>query len=696
MPRSILEIRKANGGLGNLSDEDIVQNTYSDFSSYYKSQDEYAKAIGYGGAGRGLTSSRISAGVDDYQSNLYGVVGAVSRAAGAPAGVAEWADRGRDRNKQAAGYAQQRSKELGGVDDWREIDGVGSAANYLGGLAAQSLPYAGEAIVGGLTGGAGFAGTAARMGLTGAAARTAARTAGATVASYPSAVGDILSNQRDQNGGEDLGMAAAGGVPYALLNAGLGVEGRLAQGALARNSVRALDDLQGVGGYAARTAATAGKVALGEGASETGQELINQRFGRMAVDDNETLFNPEANKRYVDSFVGGAALGGAFGTIGGGRRSQGFAPTQPGASEDLLATQQESPLPAKPGLPQLGFSGYDTGVGEIVAMADGSAMLRSDYNKMIRGEQLSDGSMPYIEPLSSEMFVPRGERYQHDPDNGVPYETPETPEGTGIRPSQLQMPVGAPGAQTDAFNPPLMEGPNDVSRPAAPEAPFALQPPGNMQDGNQRELNLQPPMPGPQAPQLPRGNQKGITQQMPFSGNTRSPQGQVLQGFVDSLAEEGYLDEGSYVQVATLIAQGKFAMVQKAVNEAVKNKAAAEKMVEQAAKIAEKQIAAEESANASTPATPTAPSAPAAAPNGRNRRAPNTGAVAGAVQPAAPAAPVVQPGQQGRPAVPAGGQPVPPVAATPAAQKPEVDPALIELRKRQSVLTSIRNCLAGT
>ena len=73
MPRSILEIRKANGGLGNLSDEDIVQNTYSDFSSYYKSQDEYAKAIGYAdNSDSGLTftyTARTSfASADAYRS----------------------------------------------------------------------------------------------------------------------------------------------------------------------------------------------------------------------------------------------------------------------------------------------------------------------------------------------------------------------------------------------------------------------------------------------------------------------------------------------------------------------------------------------------------------------------------------------------------------------------------------------------
>lgn len=302
---TIKELRAAAGGLSNLTDEDIIGATFPQYQQYYSSVDDFAKAVGYGGAGRGLAGSRISAGVDNYQANMFGLGGAVARKAGLD-GVASFMDQGRERNEQSAQYAQQRARDLGGIDDFRDVDGVGSGLNYLGGLAAQSLPYLGEAVVGGITGGASLAGTAARVGL----GRGAARTAGAVGASYPSAVGDILSAQRD-SGGEDLGSAALGGVPYAALNA-LGVEGMVARG------LRPL--ATGQGGIARRMATGAGVTALGEGVGETGQELVNQSFGRMAVDPNETLFNDEANKRYLDSFVGGAALGGVFGGAGGIRR----------------------------------------------------------------------------------------------------------------------------------------------------------------------------------------------------------------------------------------------------------------------------------------------------------------------------------------------------------------------------------------
>jgi hypothetical protein len=314
---SIKELREAAGGLSNLTDEEIIGATFPSYQQYYGSVDDFAKAVGYGGAGRGLAGSRISAGVDNYQANMYGLGGAVARKTGLD-GVALWMDRGRERNEQSAQYAQERARDLGGIEDWREVDGVRSGANYLGGLAAQSLPYLGEAVAGGLAARGLMTGTrAALRGATNAEELTAAsrrlgagQTAGAVGASYPSAVGDILSAQRD-SGGEDLGSAALGGVLYAGANA-LGVEGLVARG------FRPL--ATGQGGLTRRVATGAGVTALGEGIGETGQELVNQSFGRMAVDPNETLFNEEANKRYLDSFVGGAALGGVFGGAGGIRR----------------------------------------------------------------------------------------------------------------------------------------------------------------------------------------------------------------------------------------------------------------------------------------------------------------------------------------------------------------------------------------
>jgi hypothetical protein len=358
MPRSIAEIRKANGGLENLTDEDILQSTFQQYKSYYPSLDAYAAEVGYGGAGRSLTGSRISAGIDQYQANLQGLGGAVSRAVGAE-GLAAGFDRSRTANEAAAAYAAQQARDLGGVEDWRDVTGVGSALNYAGGLAAQSLPYLGEAVAGGLTGGLTLAGTAARVGL----GRAAAATAGAVGASYPSAVGDILSAQREA-GGENLGAAALGGVPYAALNA-VGIEGMAARG------LRPL--IRGEAGVARRMATGAAEGVVGEGLGETGQEVVNQYAGRMAVDPNETLFNEAANKRYLDSFVGGATLGGLMGGVGGIR-----APRQETGPVDL--TQPEAPEAQKP---TLGLQ-YSPLAGTPIVFPDGSVALNGEQEMLAR------------------------------------------------------------------------------------------------------------------------------------------------------------------------------------------------------------------------------------------------------------------------------------------------------------------------
>ena len=117
MPRSIADIRKANGGLENLTDEDILQNTFQTYKSYYPSIDAYASEIGYSGAGRGLAGSRVSAGIDQYQANLLGLGSAVARKIGAgdtaaafDAGVFVCPDR-MSRTELAVGHATQPATE---------------------------------------------------------------------------------------------------------------------------------------------------------------------------------------------------------------------------------------------------------------------------------------------------------------------------------------------------------------------------------------------------------------------------------------------------------------------------------------------------------------------------------------------------------------------------------------------------------
>lgn len=318
-----------------------------------------ANRLGYDGGTSTLTRERLSGAVDNYQSGLYETGAAVAGALGLE-GARKFAERKAADNRFQADVAGARAKQLGGVDSYEDVDGVSSGLNYLGGLAAQSLPYAAEALVGGFAGRIGATGlkAAALAGRTAGAteeavrAGTAAQRAldlrsmgGATVASYPSSMGDVLGNQREQietSGGEmDYGSAAVGAVPYSLLNGALGINSLAARGRLARVGTDMLDGMQGFKGGAARMGATVGKTMLEEGSSELGQEGVNQYFGRMAVDPNEEFLTDGSRKRFAESFVGGAALGGAFGSIGGHRRSEGYKPTNTNVPDPDQTTPRE-------------------------------------------------------------------------------------------------------------------------------------------------------------------------------------------------------------------------------------------------------------------------------------------------------------------------------------------------------------------
>lgn len=233
------------------------------------------------------------------------------------------------------------------------VTGDGSLTDWLAYNLGQSAPYVAEMLAGGVAGGlargaaTGLARgvgsgmlerqTAQRLGTQEAlteALRAAeaqalkdvstriAAGAGGVAASYPSSVGDILGNQ-EAAGGQDVAAALAGGVPYALLTL-LGGEGaalRAATGGLGRGAswIKALPGaMVKAGGQ--------------EGVGETAQEIINQSFGRMAVNPNETLTSGDAMDRYAESFMAGMGLGGV---MGGGAHV--FAKPELGTKEEIAA-----------------------------------------------------------------------------------------------------------------------------------------------------------------------------------------------------------------------------------------------------------------------------------------------------------------------------------------------------------------------
>jgi hypothetical protein len=274
--------------------------------------DEYAQLFGRD-PNRGTTETgnveagwgtRFGASVDRAQAGLYGI----AEAAGIPGAGA------RRRENQVIGEANARvaGENADIPDSFRDVTGVRSGLRYLGGLAVDSAPQMAAMLAAGAVGGLPAAGAVG----------------------YAGAVGDVLQNQREQSGMTNGGAAALYGIPYAAVDTLTGVGGHMARGTLARGAVRALDDIRGARGGLARAGATVLKEGAVEGAGESFQEVMNQA-GRMAVDPNETLFNPEANERYLESFVGGAALGGAMGGVTGWRRSR--APVTPDNPKDLLA-----------------------------------------------------------------------------------------------------------------------------------------------------------------------------------------------------------------------------------------------------------------------------------------------------------------------------------------------------------------------
>ena len=281
---------------------------------------------------KSVSSNRFSAAIDQYQAGFLGAGEAVTGALGFT-GAEESLRERRIQNEQAAERSLSQAREQGAVESYRDVKDLSSAGSYVAGLAIQSAPYAAEALVGGLGARALMGGTRAALSaaVTGgdvigeAAARqtlTRGSQVGAAAASYPSAVGDVLQNQRDQTGTTDLKSAAGLAIPYAALNV-IGVEGALAKGSLFRSAGSLLDDVSGVKGGVTRAAVTGAKTGAAESFSETAQEGLNQ-LGRMAVDPNEKFLTPESIERFKESAVGGFVLGGAAGSLGGGwRRSEG-------------------------------------------------------------------------------------------------------------------------------------------------------------------------------------------------------------------------------------------------------------------------------------------------------------------------------------------------------------------------------------
>lgn len=336
---SIADLRSALGAFANdKNDEQLLQLAST---AAGVSPGRIASEYGYKPTASGIAGLRTGASIDRYQAGLYGLGEAITGA--------DVFRRGREANEFEANVASERARAQGAIESFEDVKGISDLPSYVGGLAIGSAPYMAEALGGGLAARGLMSGTRAALGTARAAgdvnaaaqatrALRTGQTLGGVAAGYPSAVGDILQAQREQADGQiNLGAAAALGVPYSALNA-LGLEGALARQQGFRSGIRALDDLSGLRGGAARVAATGLTTGLVEGGTETLQEMTSQ-LGRMAVDPNEQFFSDAALGRYKESAIGGAFLGGTIGAVaGGGRRSEGYQP--PTQERDLTLTAE--------------------------------------------------------------------------------------------------------------------------------------------------------------------------------------------------------------------------------------------------------------------------------------------------------------------------------------------------------------------
>lgn len=386
---TIKQIREANGGLDNLTDFEIAQHQHQQYKAYVPDFNRFAQMVGVDTGTK--WGNRLGASIDSAQASLAGV--------GESALDIEGLRGVRLKNSLDARNSRQFARSQGAIMESGQVDGVGSALEYVGGLAVDTAPQMLSTL------GAGALGTLAAGPVGGAAA--------AGSVGYSFALGDILENQREQTGGRtDIGSAAALAVPYALADTFTGAGGtllKLSKGTLPKAGLnlldKTLDGVQGIKGAALRTGVNVGKASLAEGAGETFQEGMNQ-LGRMAVDPNETFLNDRSAEAFKESFIGGAALGGAIGGAAGGwRRSEGYKPPiDENGGVNLLNGQPLNPLVPQPAGPQLGYD-PTAGNDRLITFPDGTTAFPEDVPE--RRAQLAAQDHPgFVERTAEYPEVP--------------------------------------------------------------------------------------------------------------------------------------------------------------------------------------------------------------------------------------------------------------------------------------------------
>lgn len=532
------------------------------------------------GKDRGAFAAGLSSGVDDLQGVGYSALAAGADATGLR-GARDYLNRRADMN--------QVESQLNGRPDLEQIESVydkpsqylpyasyqvaKQVPNIVGAVAAGLLapevavPAAmvrGAAILPRVVGGGGMAARVAEAALTGGSefgARRAALEAGQTFGrqvvgggafNYGQSVGSLYQAAAD-GGNPDAGAASlAGGVPYALTETlpEAMLVGRIGHGA----------------GFTGSMPTRMAKAGLTQGAAGASSELMQNE---MEMAYNGHVSPEQALSQRLNSGVAGGLVESIMGLPGGirGTRRMPLKSVDQGSTDLLtgrdpleLSTYGQADGPAY-GQPQ-----PDAQQRMALAMPGQHPLFNPDGSPTYGADPSFSDTNP-LRPMEADYTTAPGAAPMRQP--GMDYQTIVDTRGLALAPRMDD------GRTIDLFSG------EPTHAPAAPADQLELTHP-DASVARQLEMHLEQAPPAPTEPALPQGGQRGTTGQLQFSANTKSPKGQVMQGMADSLAADGHLDDGSHQQASTLIAQGKFAAAKKLIDDAAKNRDAADDAVQQA------------------------------------------------------------------------------------------------------------------
>jgi hypothetical protein len=237
------------------------------------------------------------AGIRSGIENLKGDVGAL----GAGLGI-------------EGGEAYARAQAAKAAELYQQPKFTEAPVDYVTGMLGQSLPYIAAPLA--------AAGAAATLPLTGVAA-TAAGLGAAGLASATQFTGSNLARQLDEGRTTDtleLGNAALAAIPQAALDTlslkllpGIGRIFGTAGKELTEDGAQAAARAvlaRGTGNLVKQYGGAVLKTAGIEGLTETGQQVLERAQAELE------MLDPEARGEYLDSFIGGALLGGTLAVPG--------------------------------------------------------------------------------------------------------------------------------------------------------------------------------------------------------------------------------------------------------------------------------------------------------------------------------------------------------------------------------------------